>query len=88
MGGPGGGLPAAAAPGHSRGLPQTEENIPGQCSYVIIGAQRHQCMHAWEVKKGKIKIVQFTVDVQRRINMFMFSTKTWCGRVVYVNKYY
>ena len=49
VGGPGGGLPAAAAPGHSRGLPQTEENIPGQCSYVIIGAQRHQCMHAWEV---------------------------------------
>ena len=49
MSGPGGGLPAAAAPGHSRGLPQTEENIPGQCSYVIMGAQRHQCMHAWEV---------------------------------------
>ena len=30
VGGRGGGLPAAADHSHSRGLPQTEENIPGQ----------------------------------------------------------
>ena len=48
VGGRGGGLPAAADHSHSRGLPQTEENIPGQWSHVIIGAQRHQCMEGLE----------------------------------------
>ena len=47
VGGRGGGLPAAADHSHSRGLPQTEENIPGQWS-CNIGAQRHKCMEGLE----------------------------------------
>ena len=73
MGGRGGGLPAAADHSHSRGLPQTEENIPGQWS-CNIGALRHQCQCMEGLERNDDNCAIY-IGYSLGIKMFTFFTQ-------------